>query len=82
MDKRTLEIDVHRDVDGDPPGYWAQVRELEGCLASGRTLDELLQALHEAISMCLADQESERILTRLTALRLEVEPDLRTDNAD
>jgi predicted RNase H-like HicB family nuclease len=78
MQKRTLEIDIHR----EPPGYWAEVPELGGCFASGRTLDELLQALHEAISMCLGNEESERILTRLTAIRLEVEPDLRPADAD
>ena len=31
-------------------GYWAQARGLEGCLASGETVDELLSALHEAIA--------------------------------
>jgi predicted RNase H-like HicB family nuclease len=82
MTKRTLQIDIHRDVDREPPGYWAQVPELEGCFATGQTLDELLQALHEAITMCLADDENERILTRLIALRLEIEPDLRPADTD
>jgi len=78
MDKQTLEVDVHR----EPPGYWAQVRGLEGCLASGKTLDELLAALHEAISLYFGHEQPERILTRVTACRLEVEPDLRGADAD
>jgi predicted RNase H-like HicB family nuclease len=33
--------------------YWAEVKELPGCFASGRNLDELKEALVEAIAMCL-----------------------------
>ena len=46
MDRRILDVEVHR----EPPGYWAQIPELEGCFASGKTLDELILALHEAIA--------------------------------
>jgi predicted RNase H-like HicB family nuclease len=35
--------------------YWSQVRELPGCFASGRTLEELGKALEEAVGMCLDD---------------------------
>jgi len=31
--------------------YWAEVVELPGCFASGETLDELRDALDEAITM-------------------------------
>jgi predicted RNase H-like HicB family nuclease len=34
---------------------WAQVEELPGCFASGRDIDELREALTEAIQMCLPD---------------------------
>lgn len=33
--------------------YWADVEELPGCFASGHTLDELREALEEAVLMCL-----------------------------
>jgi predicted RNase H-like HicB family nuclease len=78
MNKRTLEVDVHR----EPPGYWAQVCELDGCFASGTTFDELLEALNEAIALYAGDDEPDRILTRVTTLRLEVEPDLRPADAE
>lgn len=35
--------------------YWAEVPELPGCFASGRTTDELVEALEESVGMCLAD---------------------------
>jgi predicted RNase H-like HicB family nuclease len=38
------------------PGYWSQVRELPGCFASGRTLDELREALGEAIGLYLFER--------------------------
>ncbi len=37
------------------PGYWAGVVELPGCFASGRSLEELRDALGEAISLYLWD---------------------------
>jgi predicted RNase H-like HicB family nuclease len=37
-------------------GYWSQVREVPGCFASGGTLDELREALGEAIGLCLFDR--------------------------
>lgn len=39
----------------EPPGYWAVVSGLEGCFASGATLDELLVALQEAVSLYLGE---------------------------
>jgi predicted RNase H-like HicB family nuclease len=37
--------------------YWAEVDELPGCFASGETLDELGEALAEAISLYQADDD-------------------------
>lgn len=73
MDRQTLTVDIHR----EPPGYWAHVRELKGCFASGSTFDELLVALHDAVAMYVGEDELDRILTRVSVLQLEVEPDLR-----
>jgi predicted RNase H-like HicB family nuclease len=36
--------------------FWSEVRELPGCFASGGTLDELGEALAEAISLYLGDR--------------------------
>jgi predicted RNase H-like HicB family nuclease len=47
-----LRARIHEDSDGS---YWAEVKELPGCFASGSTLDELKEALAEAIIMCLED---------------------------
>jgi predicted RNase H-like HicB family nuclease len=74
MDKQTVEVDVHRDASG----YWAQVQGLDGCLASGMTLDELVAAVSEALAVYLGEETDERLLTRVVALRLAVEPDLRS----
>ena len=37
--------------------YWAEVEELPGCFASGKDLNELHEALVEAIGMCLTEAE-------------------------
>ncbi|MBI5311334.1 MAG: type II toxin-antitoxin system HicB family antitoxin [Actinobacteria bacterium] len=36
--------------------YWAEVLELPGCFASGRSLDELREALAESIGLYLASE--------------------------
>ena len=43
---------VHEEEDGS---LWAEVLDLPGCFASGDTLDELREALGEAISLYIAD---------------------------
>lgn len=45
-----LHATIHEDDDGM---FWAQVKELPGCFASGSTWDELMEALIEAVEMCL-----------------------------
>ena len=35
--------------------YWAEVKELPGCFASGHSFEELKDALVEAIEMCLPE---------------------------
>ena len=37
-------------------GYWSEIAELPGCFASGRTLNELREALGEAIGLYLWGQ--------------------------
>lgn len=51
--KKTYDIDLHFEKDH----VWAQVKELPGCFATGRDLEELADALTEALNMCLGDGE-------------------------
>lgn len=50
-DPTELVVSVHR----EEGSYWAEVRELPGCFATGDTLDELREALEEAISLYLTE---------------------------
>jgi predicted RNase H-like HicB family nuclease len=45
-----LAVDIHYE-DGT---YWAQVRELPGCFASGDSIPELIEAIEESVSLYLA----------------------------
>ncbi len=55
MTPRDLIVRVHDDGEG---GYWAEVLDLPGCFASGTDLNELHEAIEEAIAMYLFDQGS------------------------
>ena len=50
MTQREFRVFVHEE-DGS---YWVDVEGLPGCFASGRDLDELREAVEEAISLYLA----------------------------
>jgi predicted RNase H-like HicB family nuclease len=83
MDRRTFSLEIHREAGG----YWTEVPDLPGCFASGRTLDELVAAVHEGIAMYITDtdddeQPVDQILTRVISLELSVEPDLRPVGAE
>ena len=52
QDPMELHAAIHEDDDGT---FWAEVRELPGCFASGATIAELTDALLEAVGMCLDD---------------------------
>ena len=54
MSEHTVEyiVRVHEEDDGY---LWAEVLDLPGCFASGATLDELRDAVQEAISLYVAD---------------------------
>lgn len=53
-DQATVEY-VVRVHDGEDGSLWAEVLDLPGCFASGGSLDELREALEEAISLCVSD---------------------------
>lgn len=48
-------MEFHAIVHEEDGSYWAEVQELPGCFASGKDLNELQEALIEAIGMCLTD---------------------------
>jgi len=78
MARRAVEVDVHRTHEG----YWAQVKDIEGCFATGKTLDELFTALTEALCMYQSEHEQSehqpaRLHTQVTGLRIAIEPDAR-----
>jgi predicted RNase H-like HicB family nuclease len=56
MSPKTVEytVRVHQEEGG---ALWAEVVELPGCLASGDSLDELREAVTEAIALYLSDGE-------------------------
>jgi predicted RNase H-like HicB family nuclease len=55
--------------------FWAEVIDLPGCFASGDSLDELRDALEEAISLYRQDESDTRKIEDLgqpTTRRLEI----------
>ena len=63
-------MELNARVRQEDGGYWAEVAELPGCFASGRTLDELTEALEESIRLYLTDSGSAPAAVRLNELRL------------
>ena len=61
------EITFHAQVHEEDGSYWASVDELPGCFASGFDLDELQEALLEAIQTYLSEG------IRLGDARIQVE---------
>ena len=56
-------VTVH---DGEDDGMlWAEVNELPGCFASGETLDQLREALEEAISLYVTDDPDRGTIERM-----------------
>jgi predicted RNase H-like HicB family nuclease len=73
MDHQQLHVDVHHE-DGS---YWAEVRELPGCFASGHDLPELIESVQEAIALYLAPegQPPAQVAAELAGFELSVEAD-------
>jgi predicted RNase H-like HicB family nuclease len=70
-----LTVRVHYE-DG---AYWAEVLELPGCFASGATLDDLKDALDEAIAMYLENDEAAARSDLLDTPRQSTRGALRVD---
>lgn len=50
-------MELHAVIHEEDGSYWAEVKELPGCFASGRDLEEIKEALIEAIGLCLPEAE-------------------------
>ena len=55
-----LKVIAHEAEEG---GYWAEVPAIPGCATQGRTLDELLSNVHEAVEGCLSVDVSDTSLS-------------------
>lgn len=55
MEQRELHVEVHR----EEGSYWAEVRDLPGCFASGDTAAEVIESVEEAVALYLVPAEGE-----------------------
>ena len=54
--KRDFSVVIERDSDGT---YVASVPELRGCHTQGRTLDQVMERIREAIALCVEEQDED-----------------------
>lgn len=62
--------EFHVTIHEEDGSYWADVTELPGCFASGATLDELHDALLEAIRLYLTPEPPAPVNGGATPLRV------------
>jgi predicted RNase H-like HicB family nuclease len=67
-----LTVIVHQERES----FWSEISELPGCFASGRTLDELREAVAEAVGLYLWDApiETPRVLLAVGESTIRVSP--------
>jgi len=66
-----FDVIIEQDEDGI---YIARVPEIEGCYTQGKTLQEVLERIKEAIEVCLESDKEEVNLMRFVGLqRVQVE---------
>lgn len=61
MEKQVLDFNVFIEQDEDGI-YIAKVPEIEGCYTQGKSLEEVLSRIREAIEVCLESNQEELIL--------------------
>lgn len=58
----TIGRDFYVMIERDEDGYYVgEVPQLRACYSQGRTLDELMANIREAIQLCLEDQEEKEL---------------------
>ena len=68
MDKQILDFDVFIEQDEDGI-YIAKVLDLDGCYTQGKTLDEVMERIKEAIEVCLEDTEEQITPSRFIGIQ-------------
>ena len=73
MEKQILNFNVFIEQDEDGV-YVARVPEIEGCYTQGKTLEEVMERIREAIEVCLeADKEKVNPMKFIGMQRVQVE---------
>jgi len=73
MEKQILDFNVFIEQDEDGI-YIAKVPEIEGCYTQGKTLEEVIDRIKEAIEVCLeADKEKVNPMKFIGMQRVQVE---------
>ncbi|MEK6914300.1 MAG: type II toxin-antitoxin system HicB family antitoxin [Nanoarchaeota archaeon] len=73
MEKQIMDFNVLIEQDEDGI-YVARVPEIEGCYTQGKTLQEVLERIKEAIELCLeADKENINPMRFVGIQRVQVE---------
>jgi predicted RNase H-like HicB family nuclease len=69
-------VDLTVEIHQEGPGYWAHVVDLPGCFAAEFSLEELHEALEEAIALYLWDHPEATLLSdeplRVGQVRVQV----------
>ena len=60
----------HFKIHHDGEGYWSECVELKGCVSQGKTRDELLHNLQEALNLYLDEPEDSRVIFPLPRRRV------------
>ncbi|MAH07892.1 HicB family protein [Candidatus Pacearchaeota archaeon] len=77
MEKQILDFTVliEKDEDGI---YVASVPELQGCHTQGKTIEEVMERIHEAIELCLeADKEEINPMIFVGIQKVQIEKPLQ-----
>jgi predicted RNase H-like HicB family nuclease len=64
--KRRFSVIIEQDQDGM---YVGRVPDLKGCLSQGKTLDELMENIKEAVELYLETQGEPNVETRFIGIR-------------
>jgi predicted RNase H-like HicB family nuclease len=71
MGKETFDVLISQDEDGI---FVARASEIDGCYTQGKTLQEVIERIKEAIEVCLeADQEDVKPMKFVGIQRVQVE---------
>lgn len=80
MVDKGIQVVWHVRVHSEDGSLWAEVLDLPGCFASGDTMDELVDALTEAIGLYLTSKNVEVTVKDLRLVRDDGEKE--TDGCD